>query len=132
MRTYDDCDRQPLPRHADHSDHDKWMMMIRRPKIYDCECACGAADKDEDNADGNADAADDHLYQETGGRAPRQLCCIAVTVYIAISKHCHIKVLPYQGIAISKRIALSAHIAISKCCHIKYQSIAITAHIAIS
>ena len=59
------------------------------PKIFDC--ACGAADKDEGNADGNADADDDHLYQETGGRAPRQLCCIAVTVYIAISKHCHIK-----------------------------------------
>ena len=92
---YDDCDRQPLPRHADHSDHDEWMMMIRMPKIFDC--ACGAADKDEGNADGNADADDDHLYQETGGRAPRQLCCIAVTVYIAISKHCHIKVLPYQS-----------------------------------
>ena len=123
---YDDCDRQPLPRHADHSDHDEWMMMIRISKIFDC--ARGAADKDEDYADGNADADGGHLYQETGGRAPRQLFCIAVTARIAISKNCHIKVLPYPSALPFK----SAHIAISKYCHIKCQSIAITAHIAIS
>ena len=54
--------------------------------------------KDEGNTnhkdDGNADVDDGHLDQDTGGRAPRQLCCIAITGHITTSTNCLIKELP--------------------------------------
>ena len=51
--------------------------------ICDIQGADANADADADaNADADADCwllIADHLDQEAGGRAPRQLCCIAVT-----------------------------------------------------
>ena len=80
-------------------------------------------DKDEGNTndkdDGNADVDDGHLDQDTGGRAPRQLCCIAITEHITISKHCLFQRIAITAPIAMSNIALTAHIDISKHCHIK-------------
>ena len=55
-------------------------------------CQFVAGEEVGGDTDGEADAG--HLNQEAGGRAPRQLCCIAVTAKHVVPKHNQLDILP--------------------------------------